>query len=67
METGACVVIADNNMEPTSTERIAKAKKTALKNDREDAPSVDPTMEIVVLAPLAKTTYRLSAATGNGG
>lgn len=59
METSACVGLADNDMEPTSAEQIAKAKKAALENDDEYAPPVDPTIDIVVLAPLAETACQL--------
>ena len=66
METSACVGLADNDMEPTSAEQIAKAKKAALENDDEDAPPVDPTIDIVVLAPLAETACQLWSTNKSG-
>lgn len=53
-EVGACVGIADDDMEPTSSAKIAEAKRKAEEqSDGEDAPPYDPANGIVVLAPLA--------------
>lgn len=49
---GACVGMADHDMEPTDLARIAARKKELTENREEDAPPPPPDIDIVVLVPL---------------